>query len=123
MWLVGWILLGILLFFIYVLCGLYITSDIDKSSTYIFTWVIYSCLWFSFVNIILLSYFWDTINKKTGPGGIRGQPGERGQKGITGTCSISASNSQMIMSLNQFLDELYKEKTGTSILKIGRAHV
>jgi len=114
--LIWWLLLGIVLFCLYILIGLYIAGETTETSTYIFTWVIYTCLCFTVVNIVLLAYFWDTLQNKTGPGGLRGPIGERGKQGSTGTCSISASQSYLIMSLNKFIDDLYKSKTGTNIL-------
>jgi hypothetical protein len=114
--LVWWLLLGIVLFCLYILIGLYIAGETTETSTYIFTWVIYTCLCFTVVNIVLLAYFWDTLQNKTGPAGLRGPIGERGKQGSTGTCNISASQSYLIMSLNKFIDDLYKSKTGENIL-------
>lgn len=116
MWLVGWIFLGIICFCLYVLIGLYISGDITQTSTYILTWVIYSCLCFTFLNVFVLAYFWETLRNKSGPYGIRGPSGEIGTKGIEGTCDITSTQSYLIMQLNTYLDELYKSKTGKNIL-------
>jgi hypothetical protein len=116
MWLVGWLFFGIIIFCIYVLAGLYISRDITQTTTYILTWVIYSCLCLTLLTIVIISYFWETVRNKTGPGGIRGPSGETGDQGPEGSCSISATQSYLIMSLSQFIDELYRTRTGKSIL-------
>ena len=116
MWLVGWLFFGIIIFCIYVLAGLYISRDITQTTTYILTWVIYSCLCLTLLTIVIIAYFWETVRDKTGPGGIRGPSGETGDQGQEGTCSISATQSYLIMSVSQFLDELYRTRTGKSIL-------
>lgn len=116
MWLIGWLFFGIIMFAIYILAGLYISRDITQSTTYILTWIIYSCLCFTLLNIGLLAYFWETVRNKVGPTGIRGPGGETGDSGITGTCGIGATQSYLIMTLNTYIDDLYKAKTGNSIL-------
>ena len=83
--LVGWTFLLIIAFCLYVLIGLYITENIIQSATLILTWVIYTCLCFTLVNIIALSYFWATVRNKQGPVGIRGISGEKGDQGISGS--------------------------------------
>jgi len=111
-----WIFFFILAFCLYILCGLYITEGINDIKTLIFTWIIYTCLWLTFANVFILGYFWSTIRKKTGPTGIRGPEGEDGQQGINGSCSITSSQAVLMQQLNSYIDELYKNKTGQSIL-------
>jgi len=111
-----WIFFFILAFCLYILLGLYITEGIIDLKTLIFTWVIYTCLWLTMLNVFILGYFWSTIRKKTGPTGIRGLEGENGQQGIDGSCSITSSQAIVMQQLNSYIDELYKNKTGQSIL-------
>jgi hypothetical protein len=65
---------------------------------------------------VLLAFFWDDIQKKTGPSGIRGAIGERGDEGVNGSCGMEQSKAYLIMSLNKFIDDLYKAKTGKNLL-------
>lgn len=113
---VFWIFFFIIAFCLYVLAGLYITEGILDLKTLIFTWVIYTCLWLTFANVFLLGYFWSTIRKKTGPTGIRGLEGEDGHQGIDGSCSITETQKVLMIQLNNYIDELYKNKSGQSIL-------
>lgn len=113
---VFWIFFFIIAFCLYVLAGLYITEGINDLQTLIFTWVIYTCLWLTFANVFLLGYFWSTIRKKTGPTGIRGLEGEDGHQGIDGSCSITETQKVLMIQLNNYIDELYKNKSGQSIL-------
>jgi hypothetical protein len=111
-----WIFFFLIAFCLYVLFGLYITEGITELKILILTWVIYTCLWLGFTNVFILGYFWSTIRKKRGPTGIRGPEGEDGKQGIDGTCSITSSQSILMQQLNSYLDEIYKGKTGQSIL-------
>ena len=111
-----WIFFFILAFCLYVLFGLYITEGQTTTSTIAFTWIIYTCLWITFANVFLLAYFWGTIRKKQGPTGIRGPGGEDGEQGIEGSCGITSSQAILMQQLNSFIDDLYKTKTGKSIL-------
>ena len=112
-----WLFFGLILLCIYVLCGLYVSEGIDSTTSYIFTWVIYSCLWLVVSNVFILAYFWGTIRLKTGPYGIRGMSGEQGEQGIEGSCGVSATQSEGIRQINQLIDGLYNDKTGKNILR------
>jgi hypothetical protein len=111
-----WIFFFIIAFCLYILFGLYVTEGITKLSTLIFTWVIYTCLWLTFVNVFMLGYFWSTIRKKRGPTGVRGPEGEDGTQGIDGSCSITSAQAVLLQQLTAYIDNLYREKTGKSIL-------
>lgn len=111
-----WIFITLFLFCIYVLFGLHVTKGLDSTSQIILTWVIYTILWITALNIFTLGYFWSVIMKKTGPYGIRGPIGEMGKQGMDGTCSISASKLYCMKILNDYINNLYKAKTNTDIL-------
>ena len=111
-----WIFLGIILFCIYILFGLYLTEDSKTTTQLTFTWVVYTILWITFINVIILGYFWESIRNKSGPVGVRGPSGETGEQGIEGSCSINASQIYLIKVISELLDGLYKEKTGKNIL-------
>ncbi len=111
-----WIFFFLILLCIYVLFGLHITEGIIDFKTNAMTWIIYTCLWITVGTILLLAYFWGTLRTKTGPYGIRGVSGERGDQGIDGTCSVTATQSEAIKQINEMIDALYKEKTGNSML-------
>ena len=111
-----WIFLTIILFCIYVLFGLHITESLETVSQQLLTWVIYTILWGSFINIFTLGYFWSVIREKTGPYGLRGQEGEIGKEGIQGECSINASQAYCMKSINDYINELYKTKNNKDIL-------
>jgi hypothetical protein len=113
-----WIFFFLVAFCVYILFGLYITEGQTKISILAFTWIIYTCLWMTFANVFLLGYFWSTIRKKRGPTGIRGPSGEDGEQGIEGSCSITSAQSIVMQQLNTFIDDLYKAKTGKSILNL-----
>jgi hypothetical protein len=111
-----WIFLGIIVFCIYILFGLYLTEDSKTTTQLVLTWVVYTILWITFINIILLAFFWESVRNKTGPVGVRGPSGETGNTGIEGSCSINASQVYLIKILSEMIDGLYKEKTGKNIL-------
>jgi hypothetical protein len=111
-----WIFLGIIFFCIYILFGLYLTEDNKSTSQLVLTWVVYTILWVTFINIILLAFFWESVRNKTGPVGVRGPFGETGNPGIEGSCSINASQVYLIKIISEMIDVLYKEKTGNNIL-------
>ena len=111
-----WIFTFLVLFCLYILFGLYMTSNIEQTSVLIFTWVIYSCLWITFINIFLLGYFWSSIRTKTGPGGLRGPEGESGDQGIDGTCGVTSTQANIIKEVSEMLDQLYKNKRGQNII-------
>ena len=111
-----WIFVILVLGCLYVLFGLNLTEGISDFKTLVFTWIVYTSLCITVGTVFLLSYFWGTIRTKTGPYGIRGAGGERGEPGYAGSCSISATQSESIKQMNEFIDMLYKEKTGQSIL-------
>ena len=111
-----WLFVGLIVFCIYVLFGLYLTEGIDSLVQIILTWVIYTILWTTFINVFILAYFWSVVRNKTGPVGLRGPSGERGKVGIQGQCSISAGQAYCMKALNDYIDALYKSKTNKSIL-------
>ncbi len=115
---VGWIFIAIILFCIYVFIGLYITENLGSFIQQILGWVIYTLLWITFFNVFLLSYFWSVVRTKTGPYGIRGPEGEQGKQGEKGECSVNMLDALCMQQLNQYIDDLYRAKTNTSILNV-----
>jgi hypothetical protein len=113
-----WIFFFLVAFCLYILFGLYITEGQTDIKTLSFTWIIYTCLWITFTNVFLLGYFWSSIRKKQGPTGIRGPGGEDGEQGIEGSCGITSAQSIVMQQLNTFIDDLYKSKSGKSILNL-----
>lgn len=113
-----WIFFFLILICIYVLFGLYLTDGITDFKTLAMTWVIYTCLWITIGTVFLLAYFWSTLRTKTGPYGIRGVSGERGEQGVEGTCNVSATQSEAIKQVSEMIDELYKGKSGKSMLNL-----
>jgi hypothetical protein len=111
-----WIFIGIIAFCIYIFFGLHITEGLESSSQIILGWVIYTLLWITFLNIFTLGYFWSIVRNKTGPYGLRGPEGEEGDVGIQGKCNINMAEAYCIKSLNDYINNLYKEKTGRDIL-------
>ena len=111
-----WLFILLIVFCIYVLFGLYLTESAETFLQILLTWVIYTILWTTFINVFLLGYFWSVVRTKTGPYGIRGPSGERGNDGIQGKCSIDAGQAYCIKAISEYIDGLYKEKTNKSIL-------
>ena len=111
-----WIFFILIIFCIYVLLGLHITAGIDSSVQIILTWVIYTLMWSTFVNVFTLGYFWSVIRNKKGPTGLRGPVGERGIVGVEGTCSIDSTEAYLIKAINEYIDGLYFSKTNMHIL-------
>lgn len=111
-----WIFFILIVFCIYVLFGLYITEGIVLLPQLILTWVIYTILWTTFLNVFILGYFWSVVRTKQGPTGLRGPSGEKGGFGIQGQCSISSSQAYLIQALTQYIDDLYTSKGNKSIL-------
>ena len=113
-----WIFFTIVLFCIYILFGLHITEGLETFAQQLLTWVIYTILWGTFINIFTLGYFWSIIREKTGPYGLRGPEGETGGEGSHGECSITASQAYCMKSINDYINELYKSKNNKDILNI-----
>ena len=113
-----WIFTTLFLFCIYILFGLHVTEGLDSVSQKILTWVIYTILWVTALNIFAIGYFWAVIMKKTGPYGIRGPVGDMGKIGMDGACNINASKLYCMKTLNDYINNLYKEKTNTELLNI-----
>jgi hypothetical protein len=113
-----WIFITLFLFCIYILFGLHVTKELDTLSQIILTWVVYTILWITAINIFTLGYFWSVIMKKTGPPGIRGPIGEMGKVGMDGACNISEAKLHGMKTLNDYINNLYKAKTNTDILNI-----
>ena len=111
-----WIFFTIIIFCIYVLLGLYITEGIELFFQLLLTWVIYTIMCTTFLNVFTLGYFWSVVRNKIGPTGLRGPSGENGKVGIEGTCGIDASQAYLIKALNDYIDGLYYSKTNTHIL-------
>ena len=111
-----WIFITLFVFCIYILFGLHVTEGLDSISQIILTWVVYTIIWITALNIFSIGYFWSVIMKKTGPPGIRGPIGEMGKIGMDGSCNISAAKLHCMKTLNDYIDTLYKEKTNTDLL-------
>ena len=111
-----WIFLFLIVFCIYVLLGLHITEGIGSGVQIALTWIIYTIMWTTFINVFTLGYFWSVVRGKKGPTGLRGPSGERGFVGLNGTCGIDATEAYLIKSLNEYIDGLYFSKTNTHIL-------
>ncbi len=106
----GWTLLLIFAFCIYILCGLHIAEGVNGGIKYMLTWGMYSALCFTFINILFILYIWSVIRVKTGPPGIRGIIGDRGNQGTSGKCSIDANQFLAIQSISKTIDKLYGSK-------------
>ena len=99
-----------LIIFTYV--GLYLSSDLTDSIELGIFWLVYILVAGTILNIFVLSYFWATIRKKTGPIGIRGPIGDVGDRGDVGKCGVNYANAMCVASVNQKLNKLYQQKTG-----------
>jgi hypothetical protein len=111
-----WIFLAIFTFCIYIFFGLYVTEGLESLPQLILSWVVYTVLWVTFLNVFTLGYFWSVIRTKTGPYGLRGPEGEVGDNGLQGECSINASQAYCMKSLNDYINNLYKALTNKDIL-------
>lgn len=111
-----WIFAFIILFCLYVLGGLHITENLESLAQITLTWIVYTVLWITFLNVFMLGYFWSVVRNKVGPSGLRGPIGERGKIGLEGTCDISLTQEYCMKAINTYIDSLYKAKTNTNIL-------
>ena len=105
-----WIFFILVFFCIYILLGLYITEGIKSTTIVLLTWVIYTIMCSTFLNVFLLGFFWAVVQKKRGPTGLRGPSGETGIVGIEGSCSITVAENFLIKMLTEHLDSLYYKK-------------
>lgn len=100
------LLIFVLMAFVYI--GLLMSDTINNDMMYTLFWVIYTLVFFTFMNVFVLGYFWSVVRKKTGPIGIRGPKGNIGTRGIPGKCSGKASHSIAIHQLILHLDTIHK---------------
>ena len=113
---IHWIFIAIFTFCIYIFFGLYATEGIESTAQLILSWVIYTVLWITFLNVFVLGYFWSVIRTKTGPYGLRGPEGEVGTDGLQGECNVNSSQAYCMKALNDYINNLYKTLTNRDIL-------
>lgn len=111
-----WLFFMIVIFCIYILIGLHITDGIDSFIQTLLTWVIYTLMCTTFLNVFLLGYFWSVVYNKRGPTGLRGPIGERGPLGIEGKCELDLVEAYLIKELMQYIDDMYYSKKNRHIL-------
>lgn len=85
--LIGYVLISVFMFMIYVYIGLRLVEPIKNPNMYIYFWVAYVIFGITFFNIIIISNFWSKLSTKMGPPGPRGARGNDGEIGINGECS------------------------------------
>ena len=110
-----WIFVVMVLFCIYILLGLHISEGLESSIQITLSWIIYTLLWFTFINVYALAYFWTVVRNKTGPTGVRGPMGERGNVGQQGTCNITYTQEFFKQQISEYIDSLYYSKTNMHI--------
>lgn len=113
-----WIFTTALLLCIYIFFGLHVSEGLDSSTHKILIWVVYTILWITVLNIFTIGYFWSIIIKKTGPSGIRGPIGNMGSIGVPGECNLDDSKFVCMKSLNDYINNLYKQNTNVDILNV-----
>jgi hypothetical protein len=59
-----WIFLILIVFCIYVLIGLHITEGLESGVQVVLSWVIYTLMCTTFLNVFILGYFWLKKEKK-----------------------------------------------------------
>ena len=111
-----WLFFILVLFCIYILIGLHITDGIESFIQTLLTWVIYTLMCTTILNVFLLGYFWAVVHNKRGPTGLRGPIGERGQLGLKGKCELDLVEAYLIKELMQFIDDLYYAEKSKHIL-------
>jgi len=111
-----WIFGTLFIFCIYILFGLHFTKELDSVAQTILSWIIYTILWITALNIFAIGYFWSIIIKKTGPYGIRGPIGDMGTPGMDGACNVSAAKLYCMKTLNDYINMLYKNQTSVDLL-------
>jgi hypothetical protein len=115
----GYTLVSIIVFGLYILIGLNVTNTEPASRSgivYIMNWLAYTLLAYTIAMIILLAYFWSVIQKKSGPTGVRGIVGDKGNMGVSGKCGVDAHQYQCMQLISQHIDKLFGDKTnGKSI--------
>ena len=99
-------LLFVIMIFVYV--GLNMSDSINNDVLYALFWVIYTLVFFTFMNVFMLGYFWSVVRKKTGPIGIRGPKGNIGDRGIKGKCTGDASHSIAIHQIIEHLNIIHR---------------
>ena len=120
---IAWIFIAIFGFCIYVLFGLYVTEGLETLPQILLSWVIYTLLWITFLNVFILGYFWSVVKKKTGPYGLRGPEGETGTIGSKGQCGITASQAYCMQQLNQYINDLYQKNNTANTTNILDAEI
>jgi hypothetical protein len=111
-----WLFFMIVIFCIYILIGLHITDGIDSFIQTLLTWVIYTLMCTTFLNVFLLGYFWSVVYNKRGPTGLRGPIGEKGPLGVEGKCELDLVEAYLIKELMQYIDDMYHSKKNRHIL-------
>ena len=111
-----WIFFIIVLFCLYILIGLHITDGIESFIQTLLTWIIYTIMCSTLLNVFLLGYFWSVVHNKKGPTGLRGPIGERGPIGIEGKCELDLVEAYLIKELMKFIDDLYFAEKSRHIL-------
>ena len=111
-----WIFFILVMFCLYVLIGLYLTDGIDSIVIIALTWLIYTIMVTTFINVFALGYFWSVIRNKKGPTGLRGQTGERGKIGLRGVCAMDTNEAYLMKALTHHIDDLYFGKKGKRIM-------
>ena len=99
---------------VYVFLGLYITEGIETTSMLMLIWGVYTLMAFTLLNVILVVLFWSVVRKKTGLPGVRGIIGERGKQGPRGQCDVNSVQNYTIMTLTNYIDNLYSQQPGNS---------
>lgn len=92
-----------------VLIGLNLSKDINDSTMFVIFWFSYIVTLAAIFNVVLVSYFWESLQKKTGPPGPRGLKGDIGDIGEKGNCGETCRTKQCTKDILDSINEVYKE--------------
>ena len=115
--------ISILFISISILIGLNLSKNITDTTMFTIFWFSYIVTLFAIFNVVLVSYFWKSLQKKTGPPGPRGLKGDLGDTGLKGDCGETCRTKQCTKDILDSINEVYKELKNDNNAKINNEFI
>lgn len=113
--LIAYLILLIILFALVIFYGVTLSNNIYHPTLLVFFWVIYLATVFTVGNVFATAFFYNVLRNKKGLPGDQGRVGDKGDKGVTGSCDIQCDSKVCTITILKAINKYYSSLLQTTL--------
>jgi hypothetical protein len=105
--LIAYLVLSIIVLALVIFYGVTLSNNIYHPTLLIFFWIIYLATVFTIGNLLATAFFYNVLRNKKGLPGDQGRVGDKGTKGVTGSCDIQCDSKVCTITILKAINKYY----------------